>query len=185
MAAVDGHNADIVSGAGSGSRRAGRTAIAVDGYGLEFRSACPDNPPIPTPPPVVYVQTSGPKVAAASIALGAGIVRPFRRTEHQDFANDAGVEEVLSCVGQLLGTPIGSLPWRVDFGCGLEQLRHKPRTADLQVFAMRLIDEALKKWEPRAQVSGVTLDTTAGPSTLALIVTVKIGTLTKSLTLQV
>ena len=178
---VDGYELEIPS-EGS-SERFARVPVTrgYDAYSLDPPCDCT---PVPTAPPVVYVQTSGPKTSSASVALGAGIIRPFRRTEHQDFANDAGVEEVLSCVGQLLGTPIGSLPWRVDFGCGLEQLRHKPRTADLAVFAMRLIDQALKRWEPRAQVADVKIDTTAPANALVLIVTLKIGTLTKSLTIS-
>lgn len=179
MAAVDGDLADIISGAGSSGRIAGRAGIGVDAASMDIPCVCP--PPLPVPPPVVYVQTSGPKVAAASVALGAGIIRPFRRTEHQDWANDAGAAEVMSCVGQLLGTPIGFEPWRVDFGCGLEQLRHKNKTGDFAAFARKLIDEALKRWEPRAQVSEVTLDPDAAENTLGLIVTIRVGTLTKTL----
>lgn len=178
MTALDGYELGLGTDSSDLARRAG---AALGAYSFDLPCVCT---PVPTPPPVVYVQTSGPKISSAAIALGGGIVRPFRRTEHQDFANDAGVPEVLSCVGQLLGTPIGSLPWRVDFGCGLEQLRHKPRTADLAVFAMRLVDEALKWWEPRAQVVDVTVDPTAPVNALVLIITVKIGTATKSLTIS-
>ncbi len=174
MAALDGYALDLDT---DSSVPRARSGTARGAYGLDPSCACT---PIPTPPEVVFIQTSGPKIQAAAVALGGGIVRPFRRTEHKDFANDSGVPEVLSCVGQLLGTPVGALPWRVDFGCGLEQLRHKPRTADLGVFAMRLV----KKWEPRAQVADVTLDTTAPANALVLIVTVKIGTLSKSLTIS-
>ncbi len=186
MAAVEGYAFDIVSGFSSGTRTLVPIHIgaAVDGYSIEAPCDCgPPCPPIPTPPPVVYVQTSGPKVQAASAALGAGIVRPFRRTEHQDFASDSGAAEVMSCVGQLLGTPIGSLPWRVDFGCGLEQLRHKARTGELLAFAHKLIDEALKRWEPRAQVADVSIDPKAAENALGLIITVRVGTQVKTLTL--
>ncbi len=179
MAIVDGDGNEINDGAGP--RRAGRSGRAVGGYSLSIEaSPCP---PFPTPPPVVYVQTSGPTTAAASIALGAGIVRPFRRTEHRDFANDAGPPEVLSCVGQLLGTRKGSLPWRVDFGAALDQLRHKNRTGDLLVYAQKLVDDALRQFEPRAQVASVEINPDAQPNELGLKISVKIGTSVKTLTI--
>src|SRR6266850_1837759 len=108
MSTLDGYELGLPSGTDYSVPRA-RGGAALSGYGFDPSCVCT---PIPTPPPVVFIQTSGPKIQAASVALGGGIVRPFRRTEHRDFANDSGVPEVLSCIGQLLGTPIGFLPWR-------------------------------------------------------------------------
>lgn len=141
---------------------------------------CPDCPPIPTPPPVVFVQTTGPRILGPS-ALGGGIIRPFRRTEHQDFANDSGVAEVLACVGELLGTRKGSLPWRIDLGADLERLRHKNKDEDFEALAQTAIDDALRKWEPRAGLVAVQRDTSAPANTFGLEISLSIAGQIKNL----
>ncbi len=84
--------------------------------------------------------------------LGTGIVRAFRRVPRGDFATDSGIPLVLSDIGQLFGTQIGTLPWRPDFGIDLEPLRHKNNTEVLGEVARVRVDAGLRKWEPRAQL---------------------------------
>lgn len=180
MADIDGGSADIVSDFGFSGFTPGVHGRAVDGYSLSIESTpCP---PFPTPPPIVFVQTTGPRISAAT-ALGGGIVRPFRRTEHQDFANDSGVAEVLSCIGQVLGTELGSLPWRVDFGAGLQRLRHRNNTNDFVELARVLIDDAIRKWEPRAQLHDVQTDPNPPAGALGLEISLGIGGQIKTLRL--
>lgn len=113
--------------------------------------------------------------AAASDPLGNGLIRPFRRSQRNDFLTGFGVPEVLSGVGQVLGTPLGTLPWRPDFGCDLDKLRHKkngPTTPDL---ARLFVENALRQWEPRAQLTSVEILASA-PNVISLRATVRIGT---------
>jgi phage baseplate assembly protein W len=121
-------------------------------------------PAVPTPQ---QAQTS---VAAINTArglpsfLGQGLLRPFRRDQKNDFAADAGVNLVVACVGQVLGTKAdspaspGELPWRTNFGSKLHLLRHS-NNADLSVgLATVYSKDALKLWEPRAQVTAVSVE---------------------------
>jgi len=118
--------------------------------------------------------------------LGAGILRPLHRTERGDFLNGSGAEEVLSCVGQVLGTVRGTLPWRPDFGSDLNRLRHQHNDPTLAEVARVYVDEALRKWEPRAELVSVEIDgaETVG-NTLALRVAVRIGSAGRVQTLRV
>ena len=168
MADVDGDLAGLGEDLSSGSLL---RQTAFDGYAMEEPCDCI---PVPTPPPVTFVQTTGPRIKGAS-ALGGGIVRPFRRTEHQDFANDSGIPEVLSCVGQVLGTRKGTAPWRPDFGCDLERLRHKNKDADFVALVRGTVDDALRRWEPRAQVSAVESDPNPPAGALGLEISVSVA----------
>lgn len=91
--------------------------------------------------------------------LGNGLLRPFRRDVKNDFASAAGVALVSSCVGQVLGTKassaagVGEVPWRPEFGSRLHLLRHKNNRDTLGDFAVVLVEEALRRWEPRARVA--------------------------------
>jgi phage baseplate assembly protein W len=87
--------------------------------------------------------------------LGSGIVRPFRRDQKSDFANDAGAPVIRACVGQILGTQCsdealtqGEIPWRPAFGSKLFRLRHR-KGPMLQELARHYVTEALQRWEPR------------------------------------
>ena len=100
--------------------------------------------------------SGGPGAAAAAAdPLGSALIRPFRRTERNDFLQGFGVPEVLSAIGQVLGTSKGTLPWRPDFGCDLERLRHQPNSATTEDLARVFVQDALQQWEPRAQLTSV------------------------------
>lgn len=93
--------------------------------------------------------------------LGRGLVRPFRRDRKQDFAFAEGEELVRSAVGQILGTLAatdftqGEIPWRPELGSALHLLRHQKNDAVLQELARVHVVDALKRWEPRVQVTSV------------------------------
>ena len=84
----------------------GGSASATASFTVVVKAPSP-----PVPPPF-----SGPTLSfgASDDPLRTGLVRPFARTEHQDFATDSGVRLVLSCVGQgpfVYGWPLrGVLP---------------------------------------------------------------------------
>jgi phage baseplate assembly protein W len=129
-----------------------------------------------TPDPVPVVPTPENAAVSAAVAnaakglpsfLGQGLLRPFRRDQKNDFASDSGVELVVACVGQILGTKAdsalcpGEVQWRTDFGSRLHLLRHANNNDVNNALATVYVQEALKKWEPRVTVVNVTVEKTA------------------------
>jgi phage baseplate assembly protein W len=96
-----------------------------------------------------------------SAFLGFGLLRPFRRDAKSDWADDGGEAVIRSAVGQILGTMAGSdftqgeCPWRTEFGSLVHLLRHQKNDAALQELARVYVVDALKRWEPRVQVTSV------------------------------
>ncbi len=90
-----------------------------------------------------------------------GLLRPFRRDKKSDFAADSGEVLVRSAVGQILGTMAGSehtqgeLLWRTEFGSLVHLLRNQKNDSVLQELARVHVVDALKRWEPRVQVTSV------------------------------
>jgi phage baseplate assembly protein W len=88
--------------------------------------------------------------------LGTGIVTPFQRDLKNDFTNASGLDDVKSCVGQILGTRSadpghvekGELEWRSDFGSLIHLALHRKNAILDDLVRVRTID-ALKRWEPR------------------------------------
>lgn len=142
--AVQANYTVTVSGGGGGG-----------GAGVEFLWNVSGPPPAPIVGPS-FATTAGPR--AGKNPLGAGIVRPFRRTEKADFASDSGPPEVASAVGQILGTRKGSLPWRPEFGSDIELLRHMANDPTLVELARIYVEEPLRRWEPRIQLTGVVVE---------------------------
>ena len=93
--------------------------------------------------------------------LGNGLLRPFRRDQKADFAAAGGEEVIKSAVGQVLGTmgssdfTQGEVAWRTEFGSLLHLLRHQKNDSVLQELARVYVVDALKRWEPRVQVTSV------------------------------
>ena len=116
-------------------------------------------PNLPTTPDVQAEDTAA-QAAGSLIFLGNGLLRPFRRDEKADFANASGEDLVRSAVGQVLGTrsssaqAIGELPWRPEFGSLLYTLRHSNNNDALEQIAQSYVIDALRKWEPRVNVTG-------------------------------
>ena len=108
--------------------------------------------------------------------LGFGLLRPFRRDRKVDFAAAGGEALVRSAVGQILGTMAssdftqGELPWRTEFGSLLHLLRHQKNDAVLQELARVHVADALKRWEPRVQLTSVqvTRERDRGENVLAI-----------------
>lgn len=94
--------------------------------------------------------------------LGRGIIRPFRRDQKNDIANDNGIDLIRACVGQVLGTRAadgafanqGELPWRQAFGSRLYLLKHR-KGPMLTELARIYVTEALALWEPRVILTAI------------------------------
>jgi phage baseplate assembly protein W len=92
-----------------------------------------------------------------------GLVRPFQRDGKSDFTAAGSERLIRSAVGQILGTVGGSdftqgeLLWNTSFGSLLHLLRNRKNDAALQELARLYVVDALKRWEPRVQVTSVQL----------------------------
>lgn len=117
---------------------------------------------------------------SAANNLGAGLLRPFRRDEKNDFANASGEAVVRACIGQILGTRCGSdtvqgeLPWRSEFGSLLYALRHRRNDlATIEVAKVHVAD-ALRRWEPRARVKDITVTRDVSSGTNENVLTIRV-----------
>jgi phage baseplate assembly protein W len=86
--------------------------------------------------------------------VGRGVVQPLVRDEKTDYANEEGVRLVLSNVRQVLGTQVGEVRWRRQFGSRLHLLRHRPNHPSLRGVAEAFVAQALR-WERRARLRRV------------------------------
>jgi uncharacterized protein len=86
--------------------------------------------------------------------LGTGIATPFR-IGPSGIQTAQGVEKVLMCVSQVIGTSTGKLPWRCKFGTRIPRLRHMNNSNGLQTLARVDIGDALRLWEPRVTLRRV------------------------------
>lgn len=91
-----------------------------------------------------------------------GLITPFQRDRQRDFASGTGPELLRSKVLQVIltrgatPTSAGELPWRTNFGAGLDLLRHGRNDHALAELARVQIREALAKWLPEVEVVEVT-----------------------------
>ena len=94
--------------------------------------------------------------------LGTGLLAPLRRDKKSDFAASGGEALVRASVQQILGTvgasdfTQGEIPWRTEFGSLLFLLRHQKNDVALQELAKVYVADALRRWEPRVVVTGLT-----------------------------
>lgn len=95
-------------------------------------------------------------ISGAQAYLGRCVVRPLRRDEKNDFANEEGAALVSAAVVQILGTIAdtgqtrGELAWRTDFGSAVELLRHQHLDQEFEPLADQYVFDAIQRWEPRA-----------------------------------
>lgn len=90
--------------------------------------------------------------------LGYGLVRPIQRAGGNDFVAAGGERLIRSAIGQILGTKPGDLRWRPSFGCDLERFRHANMDEGLLALVRAAVAGALRIYEPRIQLTNVTLN---------------------------
>ncbi len=72
-------------------------------------------------------------------------------------AYSQGEELIRESILMILGTAKGERVMRPEFGCGLNELVFAPNNTATASLAMFHVKEALQKWEPRIDVSEVTV----------------------------
>ena len=101
------------------------------------------------------------------------LATPFQRDRQRDFARASGEALLRAKVAQVLLTA-GELPWRPEFGAGLDRLRHRRNDAVLQELARVAVVDALARWLPSVAVDEVRV--TGEGERLRLHVRVREGT---------
>lgn len=101
-----------------------------------------------------------------------GLALPFQRDRARDFASVTGSELLRAKVLQVLSTQgagphsSGELPWRTNFGAGLDWLRHRRNDRALVELARFRIDQALRRWLPDVRLCD--LDISGQDNTLVI-----------------
>jgi len=75
---------------------------------------------------------------------------------------------ITQSVADILTTPLGSMPWRRDYGSELYALLDQPLTAAVAALIRAATVTALQKWEPRLRITASSLSAT-GPEGRAAI----------------
>lgn len=88
--------------------------------------------------------------------LGKGWRNPVG-LENGSVAYSQGEELIRESILMILGTAEGERVMRPEFGCGLNELVFAPNNTATASLAMFHVKEALQKWEPRIDVSEVTV----------------------------
>jgi len=111
-----------------------------------------------------------------------GPIAPFHYEAAGDVETASGVEAVKASIAQILGTRctitgvLGECPWRPSFGSTLSYLRHKslpdPVLKDL---ARHAVIDSIRKWEPRAVVTGVEITIDQEPNSKARVIYVDVA----------
>ena len=98
-----------------------------------------------------------------------GLLVPFQRDRQRDFASADGEALLRAKVVQVLATD-GELPWRPEFGAGLDRLRHRRNDAVLTELVRVRVRDALARWLPSAEL----VELTVTPKENTLTVTVRV-----------
>ncbi len=103
--------------------------------------------------------------------LGRGLALPLQVNARGEIALVDGDQDIMQSIQIILGTRPGERVMRPEFGCRAQELLFEPRDSAVAARMQWFVLEALQRWEPRIEVTGV--DVTADDSLDgALIVTV-------------
>jgi len=77
---------------------------------------------------------------------------------------------IIQCVADILTTPLGSMPWRRDYGASLIALMDQPASPALSALIRAATAIAIGRWEPRLKVTRVAFrpPDAAGAATLSI-----------------
>ncbi|MFE9775583.1 GPW/gp25 family protein [Streptomyces sp. NPDC005931] len=90
--------------------------------------------------------------------LGSGWSVPAAVSASGELAQAAGPEKVRQSIRLILGTRRGERVARPDFGAGLEDFLFEPTGPTTAALVRHRVETALVRWEPRIDVTEVTVD---------------------------
>jgi phage baseplate assembly protein W len=91
--------------------------------------------------------------------VGRGVAFPIRPGVDGRLAFAGGEDKIRQSIWLILGTAAGERQMRPDFGCGIHDLVFEANTARLRGVVEEKVREALTRWEPRIDVTGVRAET--------------------------
>ena len=90
--------------------------------------------------------------------FGQGISFPLRLSGTGGVAESAGIQKIEESIRIILGTQYGERVMRPRFGCNLRSLVFAPNNAATASLARHYIDEGLRTWEPRIEVTDIVVE---------------------------
>jgi phage baseplate assembly protein W len=107
--------------------------------------------------------------ALAISLLGRGIGMPLAPDDMGRMPRAAGPEKVRESIFIILDTEPGERVMRPTFGCGLRRFLMQPNNPGTRAQIGREVEQALRRWEPRIDVSQVDVSPGNGEPSLVLI----------------
>ena len=95
---------------------------------------------------------------------GNGLLFPMRRDGNGDWINGSGPDAIDASIRQIIGLrgasadTQGELPWRTELGSQLHRLLYAGNTSALEDIASVFIIDAVRRWEPRVDLRGSTIE---------------------------
>ncbi|WP_214102580.1 GPW/gp25 family protein [Acrocarpospora catenulata] len=105
---------------------------------------------------------------------GRGVAYPVRVDDTGGIAESAGVERIRQSILVILGTRPGERIMRPDFGCELHSLAFAPNTPSTANLARHYVESALARWEPRIEVTGVSVGNDLQAAALVIVIAYRI-----------
>ena len=99
--------------------------------------------------------------------IGRGIAFPLRVDQSGAIAMSSGPADIDSSIRMILTTAPGERLMREEFGCGLRRYLMKPNTVAIRALIQHDVSRALARWEPRVQVTAITVTGGGSGYTLA------------------
>jgi phage baseplate assembly protein W len=92
--------------------------------------------------------------------LGTGLAFPLQLNQRGEIALVSGEKDIEQSIAIILGTRLGERVMRPTFGCRAQELIFEPRNATTFTLMRTYVEEALRYWEPRINVThiDITLD---------------------------
>ena len=91
--------------------------------------------------------------------IGQGLAFPLQINPRGALAIASGERDIEQAIRVILGTMIGERVRRPEFGCRIHELVFAPHNAATEGLAVLYVKQALNRWEPRIDVTGVEIDT--------------------------
>jgi phage baseplate assembly protein W len=93
--------------------------------------------------------------------IGSGLAFPLQLDSRGSVALAHGESDIEQAIGLILGTAPGERPMRPEFGCGVHDLVFDTIDAEMVGKVETAVRDALDRWEPRIEVSGLGFDLSA------------------------
>jgi phage baseplate assembly protein W len=90
--------------------------------------------------------------------VGRGFSFPLRIDGSGGFAMESGASDIEKAMRVILMTAPGERPMRPEFGCEIWSLLFEPINMNTLGRMERAVEEAMSRWEPRAEVLQVVVD---------------------------